>query len=700
MKGAVDRKVLAGWEQAADRDSLHTRGARALSPTARQLTPGVTVVLAGAGDRFADTLDGIARQTVDTGLVEVVVVLTDGAGRAAVHDLGAARPALAVRVVTVAGAGLNRAFSLGVAAASRQYVTLVEAGDRLSPNYLEALLAGAGDGVVAAASVVADGEAVDSAADLAVGRLVSTALADRLFRTGVVDEVDGVFWLAAAVHGPAELTTAADAVYHRTAVPARPGTGDFRTEITERLATVVRLERLHADSGSAVGELVTQAVARQAERMGDYLAQHPDQHPEVVKELDRFPVFELPHGLVNRGMPRGLVVAYAFSPYADASAIVMAKRVRNMGGVADVVYNAMDRMRTKDQTVRRISGPFIADEAPVATPTYFSHWGSMEKFVEAGMAEIHKWEAEKGRYEWIYSRAHFAASHLLAAVYKLANPEVRWTAEFSDPLSKDMLDEERGTPVEDGPVLETLRNGAKALGLPIPESSNCFVWCEELTYVLADELIFTNPNQLEYMMSYCSDEKVAATARSKAVVSAHPTLPRDFYSMVDFDYPMSEGLIHLAYFGVFYATRGMDDVLAAVANAPEELRRKLRIHVFTTKPAELDRRAAELGIADCIQVGPYVRFLEFLNLTTKFDCLIVNDAFTADYQPLNPYLPSKWSDYKGSGTSVWGLTEAGSPLNGQKQLAYNSPVGDVEAAGKVLEQLVRDKLAERSSRSA
>ena len=55
-----------------------------------------------------------------------------------------------------------------------------------------------------------------------------------------------------------------------------------------------------------------------------------------------------------------------------------------------------------------------------------------------------------------------------------------------------------------------------------------------------------------------------------------------------------------------------------------------------------------------MRVGPYVRYLEFLNLTTKFDCLIVNDAATGASHARNPYLPSKWADYRGAGTPVWG----------------------------------------------
>src|SRR5690606_1059000 len=97
-------------------------------------------------------------------------------------------------------------------------------------------------------------------------------------------------------------------------------------------------------------------------------------------------------------------------------------------------------------------------------------------------------------------------------------PAVTWTAEFSDPLSRDVHDRERGTPVKDGDFLRGLRSGMEDLGLPLPESQNCFVWCEELAYALADEVIFTNENQMEYMLGYCSSPDLAAMARKKAVI--------------------------------------------------------------------------------------------------------------------------------------------------------------------------------------
>lgn len=566
------------------------------------------------------------------GDIELVVVLTP-AERPIVEAFRTSHPELDVRTISLPTADRAAARVAGLAAARRAHV--MEAGEN--------------------------------------DTVVETELAQAIARD--VGGAEDVYWASVAV---------------RTGTEFVAGTPSDDAGWRPHLVAIAHLEELRAEAGAARVEQLDEAIAARATAIGTYLQRHPAEHGELVAALDDLPIFHLPYGLVNAGMPRGVVFAYAFVPYADASGIVMAKRIRRMGRVADVVSNAMDRIRTVDPTTRRIAGPYTADEAVLATPTYFSHWPAMERFVLEGLEQVRKWEAEKGPYPWSYSRAHFAASHLLGAAHKLANPSVSWTAEFSDPLSRDMLDEERGTTVEPGPVRELLTAGLEKLGLPMPESDNCFVWCEELAYVLADELIFTNENQLDYMLSYCSNPLVAATARAKAVVSPHPTLPKPFYSMVDGHSPLEPGKAHVAYFGVFYPTRGLDDVLAAAAELAPGVRERLMLHVFTTKPEILRARAAELGIGANVRVGPYARYLEFLNLTTRFDCLVVNDANTSEHHERNPYLPSKWSDYKGSGTAVWGLVEADSPLSRQP-LAYRSPVGDAATAKSVLERIVRVK---------
>jgi hypothetical protein len=586
----------------------------------------------------------------------------------------------------------------------------------VSPRFLEVLLAHARPRVVAIASVVdirSEGADPDNhinrmlaenagklvaPADL---RVATTINAAKIIATELVEQIsydvdlasgeDVVFWMTVVTREPIAFypcPAAEGAIYFRTirANSVSRSALSFDFNVRQRLDVISRLEHLAAQADTATLELLQSRIRGQAAFVNDYLCEHPADHGKVVEMLDDRGITQLPYDRMNRRLAKGLAIAYAFPPYVDTSAVVMAKRLRQRAEVVDVISNAMDRIREKDGSLRRISGPFVGYDKALPTPTYFSDWGSMERFTVEGLEVIRGWEASKGRYTSVYSRAHFAASHFLAAAYKLVNPEAIWTAEFSDPLSRDIHGAERGTLVRKGRLLHDLRSGMRRRGLPLPKSKNCFVWCEEIAYALADEVVFTNENQLEYMLAYCSSAQLAGIVRDKAVIAPHPTLPSAFYAMETADYPLEKGLIHLAYFGNFYATRGLDEILQAVAKSAPATRERLRLHVFTTKPAQLQGRAAELAISGCIRVGPYARFLEFLSLTTRFDCLIVNDAMTAGSHVANPYLPSKWSDYRGSGTPVWGVVEAGSPLSRQP-LAYASPVGDVDAAGEILRRI-------------
>jgi hypothetical protein len=723
----MDGARILGWQRAVDEG--HQTALRSLlpelaEPWADRLTPGISVVVLAAGHRgsghpraLAGCLRSLAAQTLDPSRFEIVVVLAGSTGEPEADLAGLRRtnPSINLRVVRLSAAGAvdrggaeptGGARAAGIAAASRRYLTLVAAADQVSPPFLEVLLSNAAPTVVAVAPVVAAGRAersaapLDSAAPLGVATAFPSGLA-KAAPTGLLQDLSGdpdlarlpdpVFWLTVLVRGGLRVQpgpASGGAVYYRESGEDPDTEPTFEAAVAGRLEDARRLEQLAELADLPTRQVLRAHVDVSADRIGDYLQKQPADHHRVVAELDRRPIFHFPYHRMNGDRARTLAIAYAFPPYADTSAVVTAKRVRARGEVVDVIYNAMDRIRDTDESLQRICGPFVAYQAALRTPSYFSDWRSMEQFALAGLEVVDEWVARKGPYQQVYSRAHFAASHFLAAAYKLRNPAVRWRAEFSDPLSRDVVGLERGTPIAEGRLLADLSHGLREAGLPRPDSSNCFVWGEQLAYALADELIFTNSHQLEYMLGYCSERQVAAMAREKAVILPHPTLPAEFYAMVDHPYPLEDGVAHLAYFGNFYATRGMDDVLAALAAADPAIRARLRVHVFTTKPADLARRANELGIAESVRVGPYVRYLEFLSLTSSFDCLIVNDAATGGSHGRNPYLPSKWSDYRGSGVPVWGLVEAGSELSRQP-LDYSSPIGQVDAAGEILSLIAR-----------
>ena len=683
---------------------------------------GVTVViLAEDVASLPRCLQSLATQTLGRQQIDAVIILDSAAeGFAPVADARSRYPHLQLRSIALTTWGLGAARRAGIAAARQPYITFVRSSDTLQCRFLEALLGAIEGETIAVANVVNVGpdttkqdpatpagtSPIDAVLDLETheirtalssdtAKLVPTSWARRAMDDLATDDAaDITFWARMFIHQAfgVRLVKGSDCAYEQRAALASTG-GTFNTEVTERIARMTVLEHLTEDAiGESKRAVLDQWICDETRAIGRYLGKCPTDRPRTVDVLDRSNLFHLPSNHLNRGLATGLVVSYCFPPYVDTAAIVAAKRVRQRAEIVDVVYNAMDRIRRTDITTRRIAGPFLNDEAVVPSPTAFASWASIDSFREMGMAQILSWEKEKGPYSTLYSRAQFAASHFLAAAYKLHQPTTQWTAEFSDPLSRDVQGLERGDLAKEGPFLQQLSEAFRDRGAEPPASRNAFLWCEWTAYVLADELLFTNRNQLEYMKRYCP-VSIADLIEQKAVIAPHPTLPPQFYDMVEQNYSFRRDVVNLAYFGNFYSTRGLDDILLAIAGLPVEMRQHTALHVFTSKPDELRHRTAQLDVDENVVVREYISFLRFLNLTTKFDCLIVNDAST-EPDVMNPYLPSKWSDYRGSRSPVWGLVEAGSPLSSMP-LDYRSPIGHVSAAQQVLANLVARKVEHR-----
>ena len=117
---------------------------------------------------------------------------------------------------------------------------------------------------------------------------------------------------------------------------------------------------------------------------------------------------------------------------------------------------------------------------------------------------------------------------------------------------------------------------------------------------------------------------------------------------------------------------------------PQHLQEKLEFHVFCDDPRTLRAFAASNAPAFGLRVNDYVPYLEFLAITHKLDVLLVNDMTV---QPgsfaVNPFLPSKYSDYAGSGVPVWGIVTPDSPLSAQV-LDFRSSVGDSSSIRQAL----------------
>jgi hypothetical protein len=687
-----------------------------------QSTVSVLVPTFNGAEVIGACLDGLAAQTLERHRFEVVVVHNgpDDGTVEAVDAFRARHPEVNLRLMELREAGAGRARNVGLSVARGEYVTFVDDDDRVTPAYLEAMLEEAEPNVVVVA-MVADvtshepGAARDLDTYVAralrpvagrtvaplqlttpfsynAGKLVLTAAA-RLIRydTSLRSGEDHVYWLG--LFGDFRfrfrvLGSDTDATYLRlvraTGV-GRQGDGyDF--QVTQRLECLRALEAV--DRSEATVDRVARVLSRgQAELVNAYLREHPDHGPRVAADAASMGVRRVPWTWVNEGLAHDLAVCYCFPPDLDTSGLVAAKRIRERGVVTDVVSQDLSRLRTVDADSIQLAGEFLGRTRVVGGWATFSGWGHVPPFVEAAWSALEEWEAEQGPYRSVYSRAMAVASHYAAALIRSRRPGIRWVAEFSDPLQINAMGEERVGDVVDDWLSDELRAAMRGAGFEPDDELRVFSWSERLVYALADEIVFTNPHQRDLMLGYCEDPALVERARSVARVQSHPVLPERYYEMSPVELGCPRDAVQLAYFGVFYETRDLGDIVSALVRLSQDERERVCLHVFTSEPDQLALQIARAGLAGTVRVSPYVPVLEFLHLTTTFDVLVVNDARTAGHHSLNPYLPSKVADYVGSGTPVWAIAEEGSVLS-SLDVAHRSRLGDVDEAVRVLRRLI------------
>lgn len=691
--------------------------------------PIVSIVIPARGDLGElgrRTLRSISAQTIAPSRLEVIAV----GPQAEIDvwaDLALQHESLTIRLLASDAECDGTFLGRGLRAARGQRLFIMEPGDVMAPELLAVLARHAQPGILPVAHVAELQSRNGQSEAPYFGTSLSRALLRRAGSTVPLTEIAEIFETLGGKLIPTRVARQLDVAssqpisaaidfWFRLAsrvplqafIPSMDGHPVYYTagsrsgshEGAPELAPVIRCIDVLCGVEPYLDSTVTGEAARNlweihGVRINAFLQNRPEKHQAVVDETRARGLRRWPFEWINRGLARDLAILYCALPHVDTSALVAARRIRSRRVLVDVVGQDLQKLRPSDPTSMVISSEFVERTATTSAAPTFGGWPGIRGFCRQAAEAISNLEKEKGPYRSVYSRSMWPASHIMAALYKTRNRETPWLAEFSDPMLKNIRGEKRSEKLEDDWVTQELAGGLRAVGAPLPTSMLLFEWVEVLAYALADELLFTNPLQRDYMLSYCSNRSLADRARAKSTVEPHPTLPSEYYSFEQCPYPLDESRIHVAYFGVLYATRGLTEVIEAVRALDTETRHLLRIHVFTSKPDEVqaDMRRHELG--DVIVARQYVPYLQFLNLTTRFDVLMVNDAATKAHHPVNPYLPSKWSDYSGSGRPIWAIVEPGSMLSGF-ETKYTSELGNVSSARKVLEQLVADGSRERT----
>lgn len=396
--------------------------------------------------------------------------------------------------------------------------------------------------------------------------------------------------------------------------------------------------------------IITNRMDAQAGFVNRYLKKHKEDYLRTIELFETLTSEYIPYSAINRDLSETLYIGYCFTPYTDTSGIVLAKRIREHHVPCDVISNNMSDVREIDYTLSSIAAPYIHRHFELDTKSSFSSWPLIENFITKGERRVKDTE-----YKTIYSRVLWPGSHFLAFKLKMDRPHTKWIAEFSDPVLSDIKSNKRHSLIQSRSMYKKFK-ALDSCWRPYIDR-NLFNMTEIIAFAAADELVFTNTNQLEVMIERFTPD-LQELIREKSVIAAHPVMPERFYHRDKALIPLDDHHYHIGYFGNFYETRGLEEIVRLI-NEPI-VDEPVKVHIFTSWPKQAKIELIKAGVGDKVEVYPYLRYFEFLNMTTQLDALLVMDAHTKAYKKVNPYLPSKLSDYLGSGKPIIAFTEAGS----------------------------------------
>lgn len=478
-------------------------------------------------------------------------------------------------------------------------------------------------------------------------KLYKTTLIKDVF--GDIDEKvlhteDVLFWVENIYKIPDYIYTYShtDEAYIRRVISgslSRPNTDiEYNFFVTDRIALVERYtkEIFNPKRDMNYKKFVLGKIDAAIQILNNYFCGIDSSMQEKAREQ----LFNSESVFINKSMfgkKRGIAFCHNFSPAVDASAYVASKRLSEIsdyyGEVINwtVVTSNLAKQKKNDPIWERFFANYqFTEKITTKGQTWFNElaqktWGE----------NAYELVADR-EVDYIYSRSMWAGSHVAAFLYKKEHPEVKWIAEFSDPLFM-------GTDNQPRPSSKKYENELAYL--------NTF-WkdLENAVFENADRIIFTNGNQLAYMLK-CNPPKDMDTVKTKSLVWNHPIVSEVYAKIFESNIVLDSDKINIAYFGTFYKNRNVGVMLELLQN-PE-----IHLHLFTNITDELKELNKKY---DNLFLHAMVPQLEFLNLAHKMDYCFLNDIeFEGE---INPYLPSKVADYLAADVPIIALVRPNTPM--------------------------------------
>lgn len=671
-------------------------------------------------------LNSIKNQTLDLDLFEVIFIINGELDSTAeiIKEFKKNNPNINI-VLDFSDLGVCNARNYGIELATKEYVVFIDDDDYISPKYFEKLYEYSKPNRIVIGTffdVNEDTGEIQSSyltppllnssgiiknpyaymPDILVittDKLIPTkAIKSLKFNSDLKNGVDISYYARFYPEHDFEfylIDKKEEAIYYRllrsNSISRQPLSYDFN--ISDRLKVISDINNgLKKAKTQEMRSFIESLTGGQVEKINKYLKECPEDLEKVLHDINRYNFEFFPYKYFDEdfnelNQPNSeLIISYGFPPSNTTTGNVMAKRILTNKKNVDVICGSLKNIDT-DLYFEKIVNQFIINKIVIDIP-FSIDWNNIKEFVSKGIDQLKNMPP----YKKIYSRSYFQHSHFLAFEYKLKNPNTHWSAEFSDPTIYNFEGKENSPPINDYEYVNKVNKYLPEKFKKINEKDSINFVSEYLAFIFADEIIFTNENQKKVMIDLFPYTEIEDIVNKKSKINKHPTLDKKYYYMKESSYEIDDSYVNFAYFGVIFGKRTLEDVIIAFNNIDKKFKDKYKIHLFTPNKTMFEQILPS-DILEKTIINPQVSFLEFLNLSTKFNVLIVNDSQTKDVFIANPFLPSKSTDYSGSGTSIWAICEKNSIMDNNMNIEYKSRLNDFYSNKNTLNQIMLNKLS-------
>ena len=352
---------------------------------------------------------------------------------------------------------------------------------------------------------------------------------------------------------------------------------------------------------------------------------------------------------------RMLIISGAFVPANDTVTLLTYRRLKHLEIEKDVLALKqvkdpyIEKQLSKDKYYKSFNIEYCVDyenticiKHPIRLPLGLIN---MQRYI----SKAYKKTKQK-QYDYLYTSSIPGISHVCGYKIKKHNPSIIWYASFSDPI--------KNAPYKKDPFLKK-----RGLLYRLMFNVGSFIYMnnkyEEVAIKHADKLIFICEEQRDFTANQYPEYKQSIIDRS-IILGLHYD---DDWDSIKTDNTKSNTPLEAIHVGRIYGLRKIDKFLEALKEIKEEdnkTSKKIVFHQYGEIQPEYIDYIKNNHLEDIFIIHKSVPYGEVLNEMQKSDILVIFDTILEE--GIQPYLPSKISEYIAIGKSIFSICNDNSPI--------------------------------------